>query len=67
MGKARKVRDMKKVLEGYTSKAWTKRYESEVRAGRLPPAWLTKFGKTIFEAVTKWDVVHDWWNLDIAP
>jgi hypothetical protein len=58
---------MEKVLEGYTSKAWSKRYEGEVRASRLPPKWLTELGKTIFEATTKWNIIVDRWKLDIAP
>jgi hypothetical protein len=42
------------------------RYKGEVRAGRLPPEWLAKLYETVFEAVTKWDLVVDRWNFDIA-
>jgi hypothetical protein len=57
---------MEKVLERYTSKTWSKRYESEVGAGRLPPKWLAKLSKTIFEATAKRNIIVDLWKLDIA-
>ena len=57
---------MEKVLEGYTSKTWSKRYKGEVGAGRLPPKWLAKLSKTIFEAITKRNIIVDQWKLDIA-
>jgi hypothetical protein len=36
-----------------------KKYESKVRAGRLPPKWLTELAKTIL------DIVY-WRKLDIT-
>jgi hypothetical protein len=42
------------------------RYKGEIRAGRLPPEWSAKLDETVFEAVTKWDLVVGKWNLDIA-
>ena len=52
---------MEKVLERYrdTSKTWSKKYEGEVGAGRLPPKWLAKLSKTIFEANTKRNIIVD--------
>jgi hypothetical protein len=57
---------MEKVLEGYTNKTWSKRYEGEVGAGRLPPKCLAKLSNTIFEAITKQNIIVDQWKLDIA-
>jgi hypothetical protein len=57
---------MEKVLEGDTSKAWSKRYESKVRAGRLPPKRLAELCKIVFEAGTIRNVVVDRRKLDIA-
>ena len=57
---------MEKVLEGYTSKTWSKRYKDKVGAGRLPPKGLVKLSKTIFEAITKRNIIVDQWKLDIA-
>jgi hypothetical protein len=57
---------MKKVLKGYTSKTWSKRYESKVRASRLPPKWLAELGKIIFEAITIWNIIVYRWKLDIT-
>ena len=52
---------MEKVLERYrdTSKTWSKKYEGEVGGGRLPPKWLAKLSKTIFEANTKRNIIVD--------
>jgi hypothetical protein len=59
---------MEKVLEGYTSKTWLKRYEGEVGAGRLPPKWLAaaKLSKAIFEAIMKRNIIVHQWKLDIT-
>ena len=57
---------MEKVLERYTSKIWLKRYEGEAGADGLPPKWLAKLSKTIFEAITKQNFIVDQWKLDIA-
>ena len=57
---------MEKVLEGYSSKTRSKRYEGEVGAGRLPLKGLVKLSKTIFEAIAKRNIIVDQWKLDIA-
>jgi hypothetical protein len=57
---------MEKVLEGYTSKTWSKRYKGEVGAGRLPPKGLAKLIKSIFEAIAKRDIIVDRWKLDVT-
>ena len=66
MAKAIKIRDVKKVLKRDTSKTRMKRYEQEVRAGRMPPEWSAKLGKIIFKAITKWNSIANPWKLDIA-
>ena len=57
---------MKKVLERDTSKIWMERYKGKVRVGRLPPKWLAKLGKTVFETVTIRRLIVYRWNLNIA-
>ena len=57
---------MEKVLEGYTGKTWSKRYEGKVGAGRLPPKWLAKLSKTFFEAIMKRNIIVDQWKLEIT-
>jgi len=57
---------MEKVLERYTSKIWLKRYKGEAGPGGLPPKWLAKLSKTIFEAITKRNFIVDQWKLDIV-
>ena len=62
--KARDIRDVKKVLERNTSKDWMKRHEGEVRASRLPPKWLVELSRWVLVAITIWDAIEYWWEVD---
>ena len=66
IAKARDIRDVKKVLERNTSKDWMKRHEGEVRASRLPPKWLAELGRWVLVAITIWDAIEYWWEVDSA-
>ena len=61
-----KIGDMKEILERYSSKDWSKRQESKIRACRMPPKRLMEFGKIMLEAVSKWYIIVRQWKVDIA-
>ena len=66
IAKARDIRDVEKFLERNTSKDRSKGHEGEVRASRLPPKWLAELGKAVLEAITIWDTIVYWWEVDSA-
>ena len=64
--KTGKVGDVEEVLKWHTCEDWSKRDEGKVGSSRLPPKWLAELSKVVKEAITIWEIIVDWWEMDIA-
>jgi hypothetical protein len=63
---SRKIGYVEEILEGNSSKDWSKRQEGEIRICRMPPKRLVELGEIMAEAVSKWNLIEKWWKVDFT-